>query len=137
VACTELSTVWVKAMLCFVVEPLRVADTVPGPSVSASWGNAMGVDPRIKDFYSGGTKNPRVAIFAYTEFFWGSVCDGRGSLPVPLLKDGCIVCVLWRAVLISVSNISGLINKEAVFFNGICWCFLRCLHPPPPPIFSE
>jgi hypothetical protein len=49
---------------------------------------------------------------------------------VPLLKYGCIVLVLWRAVLISVSNISGLINKEAVFLNCICWCFLRCLHPP-------
>jgi hypothetical protein len=43
------------------------------------------------------------------------LCEISTLLTVPLLKNGCTVWVLRRAVLINVLLISGLINKEAVF----------------------
>jgi hypothetical protein len=79
---------------CFALSSGRwnVAGRCTIPAHLWLFGRVKVVDRRIKDFTRAKLES---YYFVHTELFWGSVCDGRRSLPVSLLKRGwSVLCAL-------------------------------------------
>jgi hypothetical protein len=75
VVCIELSTVWARALFCFCDRAAgRVAGTVDGH---------LGLFMRVKE---GETR--KLLMYTVPCSAEVSICDGRESLSVSLLKDG-------------------------------------------------